>query len=466
MKTRWIFFLLFMSWFSTLNSQTTALENLTKKITNKQATPLQAYKQLDSLLTEAIKANDAETELKILSKRYEYDYLQKIDFEQMISAAQILKERAQYHNNLLYEAKAHKYLAQTYSFNELYQKSIDELQKAMQILEHADAKDYIIIIEKANIHTAFANLYSLKKEHFSAIQSLLNSAKEHEKLTNPEQKRGTQFMDYANLSGAYLKVNLDSAKYYANKSIALSSPLEKEHNLMFLNYLVLGNVYQKKHDYETALTFYKKAEDIKENKHFLNIKELYGNFIKIYTLQENPEAVELYTNKLKDLNLTITQNQNKSLRKIIQTEKENVLPKKRNTNLIWIISIPVLLGLGGFLFFAFKQKKRKQQTKPQSLTPENYNTLLELLANNDQTFLLMFKKVFPLFSQKLLEKAPDLSSQEIEILAMTKLGLSNKEIANYKFIQPKTVQNKRYLIRKKLNLSSDTDLNKWVQNLC
>ena len=48
---------------------------------------------------------------------------------------------------------------------------------------------------------------------------------------------------------------------------------------------------------------------------------------------------------------------------------------------------------------------------------------------------------------------------------MVKLGLSSKEIAKYKFIQHKTVQNKRHIIRKKLNLPNNEDLNKWVESL-
>jgi len=442
--------------------------DLSEKITkNKElfkTDPQQAFQEIDRLLDEAIKLKDANAELKILSTRYEYDYLLKIDFEQMISSANILKDRAKAYKSLLYEAKAHKYLAQTYSFNELFDKSLEELWLGMGVLERANAEDAFIIMEKANIHTAFANVYNLKKEYFSGIQSLLNSVKEHEKLKDPELKRGAKFMDYTNLGGAYLKVNLDSAKYYANRSIDLSIPRESNHNLMFINYLVIGNVHLQKKEYNLALEFYKKAESIKENKHFVNLKELYEKFITTHETLGNSELKEVYENKLKDLSLTVTQNQNKSLRKIIQEDRKGQRESTSKNNLwIWI----ALLGafLSGIFVFLFLNQRNKKMNNEVQLTPETYNNLIALLKENDQSFLLTFETEFPRFVQTLTKEYPELSNAEIELLAMIKLGLTSKEIAQYKFIQHKTVQNKRYMIRKKLNLSSDTDLNKWIEGL-
>ncbi|MBB4118254.1 DNA-binding CsgD family transcriptional regulator [Mesonia hippocampi] len=463
MKKLYFIPILFISWFSTLNSQTTAFENLTKKITNKQATPLQAYKQLDSLLTEAINANDAETELKILSKRYEYDYLQKIDFEQMISAAQILKERAQYHNNLLYEAKAYKYLAQVYTFNGLYEKALKELSIGLKTINKVTPETPKTIMERANIYTAFTNTYTQNNEPFKGIQYIYKAIEEHGKLTNPEQKRGTQFMDYANLGGIYLKVNLDSAKYYAEKSITYSKPHEYNHNLMFLNYLVIGNVHLAKKDYPNAEKYYKKAEAIKEGKYFMNIKELYKNLIKTYAELNETELKKEYELKLKDLSLTIAQSQNNSLRKIIQNDKNNInsSPKSRNkNNYYWILGALAVMGLGIIALVIYKRKK----TITHPLTPKEYNELIDLLKDNDQKFLLAFDTKFPHFSKKLLKENANLTNSEIELLAMVKLGITNKEISQYKYIQHRTVQNKRYFIRKKLNLASDIDLNKWIEH--
>lgn len=458
-------FIIFMCWTQIAISQVSPIDNLNGKILENEALfktdPLKAYKEIDKLLEQAIQLEDATAELRILSKRYKYDYFLKIDFEEMFSSAKILQDRAKHYKSLLYEAKSHKYLAQTYSFNELYDKALDELGLAMEILDKASPEDPDIIMEKANVYTAFANVYNLKDEYYSGIQSLLNSVKEHDKLSDSELKRGTKFMDYSNLGGAYLKVNLDSAVFYANKSISLSSYKEANHDLTFLNFIVIGDVYLSKGEYDQAVEFYNKAEAIKENKHFLNIKQLYTNLIDVYEKQGNIELKNVYENKLKDLSLTVTQNQNKSLRRIIQDKNLASSKQPKNYKWLWVSGIFVFIVIVVIIVYKLKRKRIVET----NLTPEVFNNLVRLLKENDQTFILAFENQFPNFTQNLLKSSPDLSTSEIELLAMVKLGLSNKEIAQFKFIQHKTVQNKRHIIRKKLGLSSTTDLDKWVEDL-
>ena len=152
------------------------------------------------------------------------------------------------------------------------------------------------------------------------------------------------------------------------------------------------------------------------------------------------------------------------MRKIIQEDRKGQRESTSKNNLwIWI----ALLGafLSGIFVFLFLNQRNKKMNNEVQLTPETYNNLIALLKENDQSFLLTFETEFPRFVQTLTKEYPELSNAEIELLAMIKLGLTSKEIAQYKFIQHKTVQNKRYMIRKKLNLSSDTDLNKWIEGL-
>jgi len=117
------------------------------------------------------------------------------------------------------------------------------------------------------------------------------------------------------------------------------------------------------------------------------------------------------------------------------------------------------------LYWKYVSGNKAGQHTSSTLSAEKYNELIGLLKQNDPTFLLVFEKEYANFSQELLKQAPELSAQDIEMLAMIKLNLSNKEIAQYKFIQHKTVQNRRHLIRKKLNLTTDTDLNKWIEGI-
>jgi len=417
---------------------------------------------IDTLIKEAEYYEKDSLILELIANKAEYNYFLNTDFEQMLESASILKERAKQYNNHLYEAKAHKYIAQAYSLNELYNKSLENLEIGLTILDESKSDNILIIMEQANFHTAFANVYNLKGEYFSSIQCLLSSVNIHQKLTDPEWKRGATFMDYSNLGGAYLNVNLDSAKVYAERSITLMTEKEETHDLTYLNYIVLGRVSLERADYGKALEYYKMAEKIQDNKHFLNTKDLYKKMSQVYKKLDSTELAMIYKNKLTELEFEISQSQNKFLRKIIH---DNQPVDSQHINWMYIVLSLVLVGLSFTILFQRYILNRKKKNVQNSLTPEKYNQLIQLIRNNDPSFLLAFEKEFPNFTQKLQTKSPELTLQEIELLAKIRLNLSNKEIAQFKFLQHKTVQNNRYMIRKKLNLPAKTDLNKWVGNI-
>ena len=76
---------IFISGIQLLLSQTDSVNPIENKlIPNKerlQKDPIQTYHEIDNLIFKAIQLKDADEELRLLSKRYEYDFLLKIDFE-------------------------------------------------------------------------------------------------------------------------------------------------------------------------------------------------------------------------------------------------------------------------------------------------------------------------------------------------------------------------------------------------
>lgn len=60
------------------------------------------------------------------------------------------------------------------------------------------------------------------------------------------------------------------------------------------------------------------------------------------------------------------------------------------------------------------------------------------------------------------ELSPSLSDRELEVLRLLAQGKSSREIADLLFISPRTVQNHRANIKKKLNLEKTTDLVKYA----
>uniref|UniRef100_UPI00404B3FFA triple tyrosine motif-containing protein n=2 Tax=Flavobacterium sp. TaxID=239 RepID=UPI00404B3FFA len=81
------------------------------------------------------------------------------------------------------------------------------------------------------------------------------------------------------------------------------------------------------------------------------------------------------------------------------------------------------------------------------------------------TFELHFRNVHSDFFEKLREKHPDLSSNEIKLSAYLKLNLSSKEIASILNISIKSVDQGRWRLRKKMDLSKDASLVNYIQSL-
>ena len=75
-----------------------------------------------------------------------------------------------------------------------------------------------------------------------------------------------------------------------------------------------------------------------------------------------------------------------------------------------------------------------------------------------EDFKQHFENVHPEFFTNLKLQFPDLSANDLKVAALTRLNLSIKEASNILGISPESTKTARYRLRKKLNLSPETDL--------
>lgn len=76
-----------------------------------------------------------------------------------------------------------------------------------------------------------------------------------------------------------------------------------------------------------------------------------------------------------------------------------------------------------------------------------------------------FNAIHDGFYDRLSQKHPNLTQNEMKLCAYVKLNLSTKEIATHINIAPSSVEVARYRLRKKMNLESDTNLQEYIQNI-
>jgi DNA-binding CsgD family transcriptional regulator len=80
-------------------------------------------------------------------------------------------------------------------------------------------------------------------------------------------------------------------------------------------------------------------------------------------------------------------------------------------------------------------------------------------------FRLLFEQVHPQFWERVTKIYPDLSSYELKLVALLRMNLSTKEIADVLGISPQSANTSRYRLRKKLRLQPNQDLEAFVRTL-
>ena len=84
---------------------------------------------------------------------------------------------------------------------------------------------------------------------------------------------------------------------------------------------------------------------------------------------------------------------------------------------------------------------------------------------NWENFSRYFEEVHRDFNRKVKSKYPQITSNELRLLALLKMNLTSKEIANILNISPEGVKKARYRLRKKLYITTEDSLQDLVLSL-
>ncbi len=258
-----------------------------------------AYSQFNPLIKEARKRKDTSSELLLLDRKCRYFY-SKNKIDSLLVSAEQLNEKAKKNNDIYAIAMANLYSAEAYSINGLYNRALANLEKAYHILEDDTSGKKRIFFAKANVLSSFANVYTDKGEPQKAVAKLKEVIESYNQLENQEEINRFQYLNYSNIAHLYSLYNLDSAKYFVMKSIALKPKNNDEDKAMTMNYYVLGKVFKASKEYPKALENYKKAIQVSEKIGVdLNLPEIYSSLIELYQKTGKKDSIIYCENKLK-----------------------------------------------------------------------------------------------------------------------------------------------------------------------
>lgn len=427
--------------------------------------PEEGIQESINIESEARRRNDREVECFALVNQCVY-YRVKVDFENLSLVANTLYDRGKEYNMPNYQAIGKFYLFKSYFLNDMSERAFVHLEEGRKYLARADKEGKSTVGMKTNFYIGYADYFYQQKDYTNQLKYIKLSGAEVDKLPEGRRKEELRHLNYSNLAEFYLaRQQLDSASYYAH----LSNNVGKSYHfgyIEFVNLTIIGEVAFKNEEYSQAVFYFEKAEKIEGLKSHNNLLKLYDNMILSYQKLGFRDSAELYQSKKDSLRLKISENQNKFLRNLL----DGIETFEYRTILYLVFVILVLMSI--LVFFVIRknrilvaQEKISEQYLESNKTIANdHLRLIELVKENNPAFMKFFEEVHPEFTQKLLELTPKISHSDVEFCALLKLRIPTKEIAKYRFLAPKTVQNKRYIIRKKLGIPKDVDTYHWFES--
>lgn len=237
-------------------------------------------------------------------------------------------------------------------------------------------------------------------------------------------------------------------------------------------YYTMGYYYNEVNDNDEAEKDLKKALEINiktRRTYSSHVSGVYKALAELYKKKNDGGKAYYYLKKYMEeegrLDAARLATMNKATEGFILETKKGLDWHKNELPLIIALSIAVLTISGIYVQKVIKLlrvKKRTLKEETDELKNHVQNKMLqeviELAKKNDSSFLMKFKELDPEFISALLSINPDLENSELAFCAMLKLKFSSKEIADYTFVQHRSVQQKKYRIRKRLNIPGEEDI--------
>lgn len=273
----------------------------------------------------------------------------------------------------------------------------------------------------------------------------------------------------------------DSANIYLKEAVAKLGKTSTETSETGMVYQISGQYYNAVNQPEEALDYYGKALKVyTATNRIYQIPFVYQDIAGIYKSLGNTEQEHNFMIKYAEAkdNLNSRQNEtlNLSIEKLLAAKDEEFKTDKNKIFLYIFLGVTLSFIISFYLYkrnrklllkkYAVKHDVKEAKGEADKSAYGNiFDELVVLAKQNDSTFLTRFQELYPGFIDRLLEINPNLVSSELAFCAMIKLNFTSKEIANYTFIQHKSVQQKKHRLRKKLDVPTNQDLYVFFQNL-
>lgn len=284
--------------------------------------------------------------------------------------------------------------------------------------------------------------------------------------------------------------NLSNAQRYLEQSLAISEKLMIRH-LYVITYYSLSRVYEKQGNHKAALEYYTKHTKTNDSLRDLTKEREFAKVEAEFNVRKKTDSLA-FVSAIKDEEIAqrklerngsvvlvglvglvgfLFVNRQNIKRKKLRAEKEladNKLKSAQHRLSIFTKS----LSEKNQLIENFTEEIERLQALPCSNelpdTKENLAKLQRSIILTDEQwgdFKELFDQVHEGYLYRLKEKLPELTAAETRYMALCKLKLSNKEMANMLGIGLSGMRNYKYRLNKKINISDDESFDQLVENI-
>ena len=383
-----------------------------------------------------------------------------------------------------------------------YYQKVDNIQSKAQVLNYlADSKiklnqfesaekdldEALALSEKleynANVARVYFNKGLLEYTRDAYPKAIVN----FEKSLSTWETIGSPYNEATSLlylGRTYKKQgDLKKAVTYFENSLAIGKQLE-DPEILAKVYLAKAETLEGLKNYEQALTNFKMNKSISDSIFTLNRTKATEELKTIYETEKKEQQIALLEQEAKvsslqkmllggGLGLSVLVLgfgfygvHQKLKRNKLEKEKvdaELAFKKKELTThaLHLAKKNEVLEGL----------KQKAEELKQNEESKRGYQQLIRTIDfdlqddNNWNNFSRYFEEVHKDFNSNVKNRFPDVTANELRLLALLKMNLSSKEIANILNISQEGIKKARYRLRKKLNITTEESLQDLVLSL-
>jgi tetratricopeptide (TPR) repeat protein len=434
------------------------------------------------------------------------DYKNMDDFEQSLLYYEKSLGISKQLNDSLGIAKTTMNIGNLFGKQKLYQKAQDHYSEALQLLTRLKNSDMGKMMVYSNIGMT---LYSQDK-YSKAITAFKQALRTASSLNGKYQS----MIMLQSVGECYVHLNKpDSARPFVEKLLTYCKELgneafqrQGEMTIGFIDFLT-GDLKKSKRTALTSIQLYesesKHAQLFKSYKLMALISTAEGNHAAASAYMANYEkALRKIDNDEFERKLAHFQSKSEMQKKEHELElikdENRIQSLQRNVAILASILIGLTLLLA-VLYFINRKKiyQRKINDNNRQLaaqvmqldnhkeTLKNVSTLLEKVdhklpemgkvqqlvsdgIDSEDTWdkvQLHFNNVHPEFFEQLRTIEPELTTNDLKLAAYIKMNLSSKEISQLLNITHKSSQVAKYRLKKKLQLSEEQDLTKFIVNL-